>query len=398
MTRRLRVLVSAFACEPGEGSEPGAGWEWSIAAAENHDVWLLTRSNNLDAVRAALAERPELACTVVGYDLPAPWPRVKKRVPGGTHLYYVAWQIAVARVARRLHDEVRFDVLHHITWSTDWLPAGVARIDDVPFVWGPIGGATRTPWRHWRWFGARGVAAEAARAVMIPAMRRLTARRNFARASLVLAQNPDELRLVPPGVSVVVEPHIALRSTDADDPPPRAGRRVAVFAGRALYWKGLRVAVATMAQPDAAGWELHVYGDGPDLGPARKLARALGVEERVHFYGKVERRRVLASIAGADALLFPSFHDAAGWIVAEAVAADCPVVCLDVGGPPVIAGDDGLTVSTHTADLPGAFARRLRELPTTRRHGALTPRWPSSRLALVMRNCYEQAGARIDGG
>lgn len=42
----MRVLVSAYACTPGRGSEPGAGWEWAAAAARENWVLLLTRSNN----------------------------------------------------------------------------------------------------------------------------------------------------------------------------------------------------------------------------------------------------------------------------------------------------------------------------------------------------------------
>ena len=40
----------------------------------------------------------------------------------------------------------------------------------------------------------------------------------------------------------------------------------------------------------------------------------------------------------ADVLLLPSLHDEAGLAVAEAAAIGLPIVCLDRGGPPVIAG------------------------------------------------------------
>ena len=30
MSRRLQVLLSAFACEPEKGSEPEVGWQWAL--------------------------------------------------------------------------------------------------------------------------------------------------------------------------------------------------------------------------------------------------------------------------------------------------------------------------------------------------------------------------------
>jgi glycosyltransferase involved in cell wall biosynthesis len=38
----------------------------------------------------------------------------------------------------------------------------------------------------------------------------------------------------------------------------------------------------------------------------------------------------------ADVLLFPSMHEDAGWVVAEAAASGLPAVALDRGGPPLL--------------------------------------------------------------
>src|SRR5882762_7358255 len=46
MSKRLKVLISAYACEPGKGSEPEVGWQWALQMARFHDVVVLTRENN----------------------------------------------------------------------------------------------------------------------------------------------------------------------------------------------------------------------------------------------------------------------------------------------------------------------------------------------------------------
>jgi glycosyltransferase involved in cell wall biosynthesis len=82
-----------------------------------------------------------------------------------------------------------------------------------------------------------------------------------------------------------------------------------------------------------------VCGDGPDASRLRLLARARGLEDRVEFRGWVERAEVLRTMREeASVFVFPSLHDEAGWVVAEAMASGLPVVCLDLGGPPTLAG------------------------------------------------------------
>ena len=124
----------------------------------------------------------------------------------------------------------------------------------------------------------------------------------------------------------------------------RAPSRVAVFAGRLLAWKGVAIGISAIAEsPD---WCLVVYGSGPDERRLRRLAELLGVVELVEFRGWVARERVQEVMrTEADVFLFPSVHDEAGWVVVEAMAAGLPVICLNVGGPPVLIGRSGYPIS-----------------------------------------------------
>ena len=43
----MKILLSAYACQPNKGSEPGIGWNWATELVKlGHDVWVLTRSDN----------------------------------------------------------------------------------------------------------------------------------------------------------------------------------------------------------------------------------------------------------------------------------------------------------------------------------------------------------------
>ena len=40
--KKLNVLLSAYACVPGRGSEPGVGWNFALTTSKYHNVWVVT--------------------------------------------------------------------------------------------------------------------------------------------------------------------------------------------------------------------------------------------------------------------------------------------------------------------------------------------------------------------
>lgn len=387
----MKVLVSAYACEPGRGSEPEAGWRWVSAATRAHEVWVLTHGTNEDAVRSALATDPALATRMHPVFLRAPrWARPLRRRGPTRFLYYLVWQLTACRsTARALHDVVGFDVVHHVTYASDWAPSGLTGLG-VPFVWGPVGGSS-TPTRPalWRLLGLRTTVSEIVRAALLGLLRRTSGAATATRATVVVGQNEDVVDAFP-RAHVLVEPNVAL-----DDPTPGravsddATGPVAVFAGRLLGWKGLTLALAAIARPTASAWRLDVYGDGPERTRLEARARSLGVSDRVRFLGRRPRAEVLTALAAADAFLLPSLHDSAGWAVAEAQAAGCPVVALAAGGPRTLVDvSAGVLVDPGADDVVGDLADAL---GTVRGRRPDRERWGADRLPGVVDTLYAEA-------
>ena len=57
-SRRLKVLVGAYACSPSRGSEYGVGWGWAEAISKYHDLWILTGGQCREEIEAELSRRP----------------------------------------------------------------------------------------------------------------------------------------------------------------------------------------------------------------------------------------------------------------------------------------------------------------------------------------------------
>jgi glycosyltransferase involved in cell wall biosynthesis len=385
----MRVLISAYACAPDRGSEPGAGWRWAAAAADNHEVWLLTNEFNRAAIESELERRPEVAIKPI-YVAQANWIPIEPASLRFFRSRYLIWQRKAGRVARALHDEHRFDVAHHITIAADWLPTGIAELPDVPLVWGPVGGTIKSALPLWRWLGARGVVDELLRIAVTSPGRKLIGERLASRAALTVAMNRDVERRFRRYGPVAVEPNVAIDPAVHAEGPPSTGGRRAVFVGRLIAWKGPRIAVAALARPELAGWQLDLFGQGPEEEAIRQLVDELGLDGRVHLHGYQPRAEVMAAIQQADVLVAPSLRDSAGWAVAEAMTLGCPVVALDRGGPSfLLEGGGGIAVPVSrnvVDDLAAAISRR----PDSRPSG----RWTSSRLADLIDHWYRQATAQ----
>ncbi len=389
----MKVLISAFVCEPGVGSEPGAAWTWAIAAASRHDVWLVTDPRNQATIEAQLAIQPVPRLTPVYLGLPS-WTGGPWQTTPGLRARYVLWQTRLAPTIRQLHDDLGLDVIHHLTIGSDWLPAGVSAVENLPLVWGPVGGCAPVLPRLWWRLGPGFLAGELARLAVTGLARRFVGEPIARRADLVVAQNRFVADRFADLADVIVETNIALAPEELDrgrmpvTPTQSGDGRRALFVGRLRPWKGLRLALAALSRPEAAAWSLDVIGAGSDRKRGEKLVQQHGLSDRVRFLGLLPRDEVLERLGRADALLFPSLHDAAGWVVAEALSLGCPVVCLDITGPGDLVTNDGGVKVDPAGDVVGGLARGLAGL-----RGKVAPsdRWSADRAPERIDGWYQRA-------
>ena len=96
--RRLRVLLSAYACSPLYGSEPALGWGTAREMAKHHEVWVLTQSRHRSAIEAELARDPVPGLRFAYYELPR-WVGWFRRGQRGVRLHSHLWQIGALRLA-----------------------------------------------------------------------------------------------------------------------------------------------------------------------------------------------------------------------------------------------------------------------------------------------------------
>ena len=379
--KRLRVLLSAYACEPGMGSEPGVGWNLAVHLAKHVDVWVLTRTNNRPAIEMELSRNPVPRMQVVYYDLPR-WARVWKRGQRGVQLYYYLWQIGAYFTALRMHREVRFDLIHHGTFVKYWAPSFMAALPPV-FIWGPVGGGESIPKAFLSRLSHQGRTYEILRNLARllgerDPFVRMTARRS--RIALATTSETAQRLLLLGAPDVRVCSQVALPYSEiqrlAELPEPAEAPVRFLSLGRLLDWKGFSLGIEAFAASGEDNAEYWIVGDGPARSALERLAVERGVKERVRFFGQLPRSEVLDKLAACHVLVHPSLHESGGWVCAEAMAAGRPVICLDLGGPglQVIDQQTGIKVEARDPeqavhDLAAAIKRIAADTELRRQMG-----------------------------
>jgi hypothetical protein len=245
MQKPMRIVISAYGCEPNAGSEPGLGWQMATQAVRHgNEVHVITRANYRPRIEAALTRQPVANLHFHYVDLPAIVRRAKKATGYyGVLWYYYVWQVAVGFVAARLHRKHHFDLAHHVSLTNDWMPSGLLVLP-IPFIWGAVGGSTHyLPRQIELQLPAYAKRHEFARWCVQKVMGNLDpfVLLTRARASRILVYSTEALEGIPRKYrsktrSII---HIGISKSDLVQPStdvPQDGELRVIMGGRLVHW------------------------------------------------------------------------------------------------------------------------------------------------------------------
>ena len=363
----MKILLSAYACIPNRGSEPGVGWHWAIEVARlGHDVYVLTRAFKRENIEAELKRISPILRNIhfCYYEIPScfGWKLWKKHFRG-ERLYYILWQLGAYRFAKHLHAQEIFDLVHHITFVTARYPSFMGNLD-IPFIFGPISGGEQAPWRLRFGYGWRMWVYDILRdglnlLIKIDPFMRST----FNKAKLIIAVSEQTKSLVPhrlrPKTKIMlaigIDENISLEKAIAPsiDVDSMGEKEIKIlFVGRFIDWKGLHLGFPAFAlllkkHPNV---RLTMIGDGRDKKRWRKLAERLNIDNKIDWIQWVDHNKLSEHYTRHDLFLFPSLHESGGMVVLEAMSHGLPVLCLDLGGPGIIVDDScGRVIKTDSS-------------------------------------------------
>ena len=345
--KRLKLVLSLYACEPNRGSEPGVGWAWALGMAKRHETYVLTRANNRDVIEAELARLnlpPSETPNFIYVDFPPLICGLKKRGIVPVSLYYLLWQFKARKMLDSLH--LNADIIHHVTFCSFMLPGVWWRRKEKVAI-GPIGGVCICPAPFRRLFRGKLWLKELMRTALLR-MWRLNVFYQLGKkyADAMLFIDEKTRKAIGNGAKrtqlmMDTAGPVQLEDSKYDAPPERV--RQFVFAGVIEPRKGLEIALRAYAKafPDEGDRPVFkVFGQGHDLEWNRQLAVDLGIVDNVEFHGKVDQKVLWEEVRKSLALVFPSVRDTCGSINVEAMALQAPVICFNHQGVGEVTDDD----------------------------------------------------------
>ena len=338
------LILVAVGIRSGAGSEPGKGWGWANALARFYDLEILTKRDE--------------ARYMENHGVPSGW-RVHgvegEFAPGPAWQYYPAYQRWCTRVLTHCQDLIRTQPivgLHHITLGSFRVLPRYDRLG-VPYTLGPLGGGESIPWKLLPQLRlpVREVLTEATRLpvnyafALLPNLRAV-----FSQAHLTLATTAETLHVVTRigarRTAVVFPDALDLGGSDDAAVLHRRGEQAAglrgqfrcVCAGRALWWKGMHLAIDFIHRLRGQGInaKLDIFSQGKALTAWRERAAALGVAQHVTFHPMIRRDDLIKHYEQCHLFLYPTMHDSSSAALVEAYSTGLPSMTLGLAGSAMV--------------------------------------------------------------
>lgn len=374
----MKLLLSAYACEPNRGTELGNGWNWALNTARlGHDVWCLTTVEGRESIEREVERLALPNLHIVFVELPA-WVDKLFEYHLGFYPHYMYWQHRAYLKAKELDEKVNFDLVHHVTIGSLQMGTALWRLNK-PLIFGPTGGGQEAPRALKKYFYS-GWKTEVMRKVISEALLAFNpnARKAMRHASLVLTTNQDTYDMAQR--IGALNPKMFLDTSLPEDFYPEAyPERIPdetlriLWVGRLFPRKGLPLVLDALSKvrPDLK-YELTILGDGPMRDYMPRWIEEYNLQGKVNWKGQVPWDEVKRAYTHSDLFLFCSLRDSSAAQFLEAMAYGLPIITLDLHGAKNLVPDDaGIKVPVSTADATvkaiAAAVEKLYDQPLLRR-------------------------------
>lgn len=375
----LKILINAYACSPHTGSEPGMGWNWCVHIAQYCELHIITEGEFRENIEAALPALPQGKNMYFYYNPLSPEIRKMCWNQGDWRFYkhYKNWQKSTLEIAKEIVAKEGIDIIHQLNMVGFREPGYLWKIENIPFVWGPIGGLKQFPIAYLKGAGLKMKLFNQLKNIINICQLKYDQRVNQAlkRADLLISSIPDSYRALKKHKGLESEwiPETGCFITE-DLPTNRFDSQEfhVVWVGKFDFRKQLTLALKSLAQANNRNIVLNVFGAGNEQqeNGARQLAKDLNIETQVVWHGALPNEEIQKAMQKAQLFFFTSVSEETSTVVLEAISNRLPVLCFDACGfGAVIDNQVGRKISLSDPGKSAAeFARELNFLESNREY------------------------------
>lgn len=376
----LKILINAYACSPGMGSEPGMAWNWVSNLAKFCELYIITEGEFKEKIEDVVptleqGENMHFYYNPVSDEIRKMcWNQGDWRF----YKYYKEWQWKTYLIAKDICSKQHIDVLHQLNMIGFREPGCLWKLsheNGVPFAWGPIGGLKQFPVAYLKRAGLKMQLFNRLKNILNVWQLKHDRRVNdaFVTAKLLVSSIPDSYRAIKKykGLESIVIPETGC--FEADDVSLERfdnSKFHVMWVGKFDFRKQLPLALKTISISGNPEIVLDVYGTGSDdqISYAKGLADELGISNNVVWHGNQSNAVVMDAMRNAQLFFFTSVSEDTSTVVLEAVSNRLPVLCFNACGMAAVIDEKvGRKIPlTNPEQSAKDFAKILNELEGNR--------------------------------
>ena len=352
----MKILLSAYSCEPNKGSESEVGWRWATElSAKGNDVYVITRSNNQNNINEELSKINIKNLKFLYFDFP-PW--IIKIIKGHfnkfSYIYFYLWQIGIYLKFKNFIKNNSFDFIHHVTFVSYRFPSFLS-LCDVPFIYGPLSGGEEVPIKLRKSFSLRDKIKERFRDlsnkfISISPFINMT----FKRAIKIIVNTEHTKKNIPKSYhhKTFIELAIAI-----DEQKPNIPQNIdfdkeklnLCFVGNYEHIKGINIILKIIKKLKANNHKFlfNFIGSGSLENYIKESLSKNGFEDCVKIHKKISHDKIFEFMKKNQLLVFPALRDSGGMVLLEAMSVGLPSAILALGGPSQIVNKEcGIVINS----------------------------------------------------
>ncbi len=336
---RLKVFISAYACEPDLGSEIGVGWHWVLEMSKYFELWVLTRKSNKQHIENWLAKNKEYEnIHFLYFDLPY-WLRFWKKGLRGVRVYYTIWQWCINSIVKCTMKENEIKIFHHLTYGN-----GLGNVSSYGqrqfFVWGPIGGVETIPAEYSKYYDFKSRMREWLRRMAVKSLKwNLGFNRRCKRASLILCKTEATRIAIPEKqrgkALLVTDVAVDMSFAEEQNFQPSNGNMIKyISVGRLEAWRGFDILIEAFGKAVEINNNMHlsIIGDGQDRERLDRLIEKRKLSKYITLTGMLSMEDYYEQMQQCNVVINCSLKEGAVTVSFDSMALGKPLICVDTGG------------------------------------------------------------------
>lgn len=366
----MKVLYSAFECNPYRGSEAFCGWSWVINMRKYHEVFVITRTENRIDIENYCKQNNINDIHFFYCDINEKINLYYKK--GKFYMqYYVLWQNVAYKVAKKICNENKIDIIHHITLGDFRIIGKMSKINSN-FIFGPLGGAQYIPksLSHY----ARGHKLQELFRKVVNSSRKFDNgyKRALKKTKKIFCANEETLLFMQSfkqaqnKCSLLTENGVNLEKLGTYKAKENSGEIKIIWLGRIVYRKGIELLIDSVKYIETEKkFSIYIYGndEGNEVEKLEKKCKDLGIKNQIHFEGKVNFEEIDQIYQNADFFVFPSLRETTGTVIFEAMSHGLPIVGLNQNGLKLIASNESaILVDLKSENVPKMLGQAIQKL------------------------------------